>query len=127
MIIELKVGNFRSIRETQLFSMVANKTTKELEHNICSFNSNLSLVRSAVLYVANASGKSNLLSAILFMRWFIISSARESQQGEEIPVESFSFDDSSRSRPSEFEITFIKDDSIYSANSKIACVPAPVS
>ena len=109
MIIELKVKNFRSIRDQQTFSLVASPAT-ELEQNIClsGSDSGLGLVRTAVIYGANAGGKSNLLSALFFMRMFILSSAKESQQGEKIRVESFSFDDTSRNEPSEFEVTFIK-------------------
>lgn len=110
MIIEFKVKNFRSIRKQQTFSLVASPAA-ELEQNTCRSggDADLRLVRAAVIYGANAGGKSNLLSALLFMRMFILSSAKESQQGEKIPVESFSFDDVSCNEPSEFEVAFIKD------------------
>jgi AAA15 family ATPase/GTPase len=109
MIIEFKVSNFRSILKKQTFSLVAS-TGNELEDNLCtsSCDGSFRLVRAAVIYGANAGGKSNLLSALLFIRKFIISSAKESQQGEQIPLDSFAFDKSSRKEPSEFEITFIK-------------------
>lgn len=114
MIIEFKVGNFRSINNKQTFSMVASSST-ELEDNLCvsDCNSKLRLVRTAVVYGANASGKSNLLSALLFMRMFIISSAKDTQQGEKIPVDRYSFDKLSINEPSEFEITFIKNKTRY--------------
>ncbi len=114
MIIEFKVSNFRSIHKKQTFSMVAS-TGSELEDNLCTSgcHGKFRLVRAAVIYGANAGGKSNLLSAILFMRMLIISSAKESQQGEIIPINSFAFDKSSRTEPSEFEITFIKNKTRY--------------
>lgn len=110
MIIEFKAKNFRSIRDLQTFSLVAGPA-KELNQNTCDSTCDLDLrmVRAAVVYGANAGGKSNLLSALLFMRMFILTSAKESQQGDKIPVESFLFDDVSRNEPSEFEITFVKD------------------
>lgn len=110
MIIEFKVSNFRSINKKQTFSMVASSAT-ELENNLCDSDceAKFRLVRAAVLYGANASGKSNLLRALFFMRNFIITSAKESQQGEKISLESFVFDKTSSSGPSEFEITFIKE------------------
>lgn len=110
MIIEFKVSNFRSIREQQTFSMVASHGAEHLD-NLCltQCNDKFSLVRAAVLYGANASGKSNLLSALFFARMFIVSSAKESQQGEKIQLNSFAFDKDSCNKPSEFEITFIKD------------------
>ncbi len=114
MIIEFKVSNFRSICKKQIFSMVAS-TDSELKNNLCIMDSDekINLVRAAVIYGANASGKSNLLSALLFMRMFVIRSAKESQQGEKIPVEGFSFDESSKDQPSEFEVIFIKNKTRY--------------
>lgn len=114
MIIEFKVKNFRSIKEQQTFSLVASTAT-ELEQNtfFADAESSLRLVRSAVIYGPNAGGKSNLLSALLFMRMFILTSAKDSQQGEKIPVEGFRFDPSVCSQPSEFEITFIKNQIRY--------------
>jgi uncharacterized protein len=110
MIIEFKVSNFRSILEKQTFSMVASPST-ELSENLCvaDCDDKFRLVRAAVIYGANAGGKSNLLSALLLMRLLIITSAKESQQGEKIPIDNFSFDKSSRNEPSEFEVTFIKE------------------
>src|SRR5688572_26964272 len=110
MLIEFKVSNFRSICDTQTFSMVAS-TGKELQHNICptDFTSNLHLVRSAVIYGPNAGGKSNLIRALKFVRALVLSSAKESQQGEKIPVKSFIFDKKAHRAPSEFEIIFSKE------------------
>lgn len=114
MIIEFSVSNFRSISKKQTFSMVAS-ASKGLENNLCTSDCDgrFSLVRAAVLYGANASGKSNLLSALLFMKMFIISSAKESQQGESISVNGFFFGKDGRDKPSEFEVTFIKDKTRY--------------
>lgn len=108
MIIEFKVKNFTSIRDPQTFSLVAN-ASKELEQNN-TFSTDIgSLVRSAVIYGANASGKSNLLSALQFMSLFVLLSAKDSQPGEKINVKGFLFDEATRQSPSEFQISFIKD------------------
>lgn len=114
MLIELKVKNFRSIRDQQTLSLVASPAT-ELSQNICSSgnDTDLHLVRVAVVYGANAGGKSNLLNALSFMRTFILSSAKESQQGDPISVESFLFDSISRKAPSELEVTFMKENVRY--------------
>lgn len=110
MIIEFTASNFGSIKDKQVFSMVAS-ADKELEYNICAsdYSEKFKLAKVAVVYGANASGKSNLLSAFLFMRSFVVNSAKEYQQGDKIPVESFLFDIESKIKPSEMEITFIKD------------------
>jgi len=114
MIIEFNVSNFRSIHKKQTFSMVSSTST-DLEDNLCisDCDAKFRLVRAAVIYGANAAGKSNLLRALLFMRGFIIASAKESQQGEKIPINSFSFNKSSYNQPSELEITFIKNKTRY--------------
>jgi uncharacterized protein len=110
MLIEFRVKNFLSIREEQVLSLMANSAT-ELNGNTLTLSENTSskLVRSAVIYGANASGKSNLLSALFFMGKFVVNSAKESQHGEKIRVEKFAFDQNSQQEPSEFEITFMKE------------------
>ena len=106
MLIEFRVANFRSICDPQVLSMVAS-SGNELPQNICACDSDpdMQLVRSAVIYGANASGKSNLIRALWFMRQFALHSAKESQQGEEIFVDSFRFDKKLSHQPSQFEVT----------------------
>jgi uncharacterized protein len=110
MLVEFRLSNYRSVRKPQVLSMVAS-TGKELAANVCSADSDakLELVRAAVIYGANAAGKSNLIRALYFMRGFILSSAKESQKGEDISVDSFLFDKEHSSQPSKFEVTFTKD------------------
>jgi len=114
MLIEFKVENFRSIRDIQTLSMVASTGT-ELPQNVCSsgISAKLQLVRSAVIYGPNAAGKSNLIKALYFMQWLIKNSAKESQQGDQIPLENFLFDKKVSQQPSKFEITFSKDNIRY--------------
>ena len=101
MIVNFKVRNFQSLRDELTFSLTASKAT-ELMQNTCvaDSESTLHLLRIAVIYGANAGGKSNLLSALLFMRFFIVSSAKETQPGEKIPVVSFKFEEVRRHQPS---------------------------
>ncbi len=110
MLIEFRVSNYRSIRDPQVLRMLAS-TGQELSENVCLSDSdaNLRLVRSAVIYGANAAGKSNLIRALHFMRDIILSSAKESQQGEKILVDSFLFDKDTALQPSKFEVTFTQD------------------
>jgi len=108
MLVELKVSNFLSICSEQVFSLVAGPG-QELEENTISVDRNLRLVRTAAIYGANASGKSNLLSAIAFLKRFVLFSADLQQPGKKIPFESFAFDNTSHRKPTEIEITFIKD------------------
>jgi AAA15 family ATPase/GTPase len=67
----------------------------------------LNLLRTAAIYGANASGKSNFISAMGFMRQFVLNSHR-GQQGDTIPYRPFKLDPEFASKPSVFEIKFIK-------------------
>lgn len=109
MLVEFRLSNYRSVREPQVLSMVAS-TGKELAANVYPSDSDakLELVRAAVVYGANAAGKSNLIRALHFMQQFVLSSAKESQQGEKISVDIFLFDKERSSQASKFEVTFTK-------------------
>jgi len=61
---------------------------------------------SSVIYGPNASGKSNLIRALHFMKNFILTSA-QGQEGHAIVASPFSFSRASLSQPSEFEVIFI--------------------
>lgn len=110
MLIEFNVKNFRSIHSSQTLSMVAAKDNSLLTTNCISSGMTALpyLVRSAVLYGANASGKSNLISALFFMRQMVETSAVATIEGQPIPVSPFRFDSEAINQPSEFEITFIE-------------------
>jgi predicted ATPase len=73
----------------------------------------ISLVRSAVIYGANASGKSNVLKAFDFFKRFIISSFKDSQAGEAIEVENFRLNATTAVEPTTMEATFTDGDFIY--------------
>ncbi len=111
MLIELSVTNYRSFLPTQSLKLTANTATELQEKNtFVSPVSNLPrLLLSTVIYGPNAAGKSNLVQAITFMKRFILSSAKESQEGEKIDVTPFLFNKESSQAASEFEILFIQD------------------
>jgi len=110
MLIEFSVTNYRSFLKTQSLTLAANTATELQEKN--SFVSPVSnlprFLRSSVVYGPNASGKSNLIQAIAFMKSFVLSSAKESQEGEKIDITPFLFNRQSSRDPSEFEILFIQ-------------------
>lgn len=125
MLIEFSVTNFRSIKETQTLSMVAANWMKELqmENTFSTEDTKLpQLLNSVAIYGANASGKTNLIKAIRFMRSFI-SKSHKMQEGEEIKnIAPFLFNTKTHFSPCEFEIIFINDNVRYqygfSANNK---------
>jgi len=117
MIIEFTVGNFRSFKEPVTLSMVAAKLKardpKININNTIRVNDKLTLLTSSAIYGANASGKSNLVHALRFMRSFVLSSSRETQVAETIEVQPFRLSTETANSPSLFEVTFIVEDMQY--------------
>lgn len=116
MLIEFSVGNYLSIKEAITFSMLASNAVKELEsssegvNNVFWDKSNKNkYLKSAVVYGANGSGKSNLLSAIGFYRRFILSSSNDRQADDEIMTIPFLLSIETENKPSSFEMVFVID------------------
>lgn len=110
MLLEFSVGNYRSFKEPVTFSMVAEslvaRDKKIDENNIAVIDKDLSLLKSAAVYGANASGKSNLANALSFMKWLMVNSSRETQSTDSIGVEPFRLSTESENKPSRFELIF---------------------
>ena len=111
MLIEFRVKNFRSFRDEQVLSLVASqdKTLKDTHTVVTDFAAIPHVLRSAVIYGANASGKSNLLKALQYMRRVVIESAAEIKPDQTYPIQPFRLDNESAAQASEFEVTFILD------------------
>lgn len=116
MLIQFTVGNFRTFKDKATLSLVASnydKETRESENIIVNENFNLRLLKSAVIYGANASGKSKFIEAMRFMRWQILNSFRETQIGESIEVHPFALHIDYENAPSFFEIIFLIEGNVY--------------
>ena len=117
MLIEFSVANYRSFRDKVTFSMVAGKLKAKNanlnETNLFTAHGDLKLLKSAALYGANASGKSNLIAAISFMDHFVRHSQSKSNPEGGIDVEPFRLSTVTDSEPSFFEIVFIVEDKRY--------------
>lgn len=113
MLVEFSVANFRSFQDAMTLSMVAaNLVAKDKTvdtNNLIKTDSEISLLKTAVIYGANASGKSNLLKALLFMKSFMVNSSKESQSTDKIGVEPFRLGHRGEADPSHFELVFIMD------------------
>lgn len=118
MFVEFSVGNYRSFKDPVTFSMVAaeNIVAKDKnidDSNVFAIDENLKLLKSAAIYGANASGKSNLAQALSFMKWFMVNSSKETQSTDEIGVEPFRLSTTTENQPSYFELVFIMEDHRY--------------
>jgi len=110
MLVQFSVRNFKSFKEKAIISLIASNYDKETrEADNIEFISpfNIRLVKSAVIYGANASGKSKFIEALMFMRFFAINSSKDSQKGDLIEVEPFRLQIDSEHDSSEFEVIFI--------------------
>ncbi|ABE35648.1 AAA domain protein [Paraburkholderia xenovorans LB400] len=110
MLVEFRVKNFRSIRDDLCLSMVASKdkekaTTNTVETGISAIPT---LLRSAVVYGPNASGKSALVSAMQFAQAVVATSATL-KPDQPLNYAPFKLDPITVTQPSEFEFTFIQD------------------
>jgi AAA15 family ATPase/GTPase len=110
MIIEFSVLNYRSIKTEQTLSLVAenskNKEDNTFEVTLAN-GSKLRLLNSAIIYGANASGKSNVLKAFNTMRSIVISSRMSNIDDPITAYDPFQFDDFSNISPTSFSLTFI--------------------
>ena len=109
MLIEFSVSNFRSFRERQTFSMVAESRLRRGKENLITPDTDEKLpklLKIAAIYGPNASGKSSFLKA-----FDVISSVarREPSVSGRLPVFPFRFDRDLLSQPSRFELNFIAD------------------
>ncbi len=104
MIQEISIKNFLSFKDKMTFSFVADPSKFREETQVVEVAKGVRLLRFAVLYGANASGKSNFLKAIYFLHRFMfrVSDTKDEQTG----IIPFLLDDDSKNNNSEFEIIF---------------------
>lgn len=109
MLVEFRVSNFRSLRDEQVLSLVASKDKSFQDtHTLATGQSAApSLLRSAVIYGANAGGKSNLIKALQYMRGVVLESATLQPQQTFDRLQPFRLNAESDKQPSRFEITII--------------------
>jgi uncharacterized protein len=109
--IEFSVGNYRSFKDVVTFSMVAapiQHEDKEIDrNNVFAIAQDINLLKSAAIYGANASGKSNLIRAISFVHNFILNSAVGKRVKDPIDTEVYKLSKDTETEPSYFEIIFV--------------------
>ena len=111
MFVDFSVKNFLSFNELQTFSLIKSKNDEHPNNAFSiSDNSNFGLLKTAAIYGANASGKSNFLKALSTMKRMVTGNY---QRGDKLPVVPFKLNNSTINQPTEFEITFIVDNVRY--------------
>ncbi|MDI1259519.1 ATP-binding protein [Aquabacterium sp.] len=111
MLVEFRTKNFRSLRDEQVLSLVAStdKTLLDTHALDTGLKATPRLLKSAVVYGANASGKSNLIKALQYMRGVVMESAARQPGQTFVRLQPFKLDATSGSQPTEFEVTFLID------------------
>ena len=104
MIQELKVKNFLSFKDEVTFSFEATKDTFAEDYQVVEVVPGVRLLRFAMVYGANASGKSNLLKSFEFLRTFWQKQATNVE--DSTGVIPFMFDTTTPNEPSRFELIF---------------------
>jgi len=112
MLIEFNVANYRSFKDRVTLSMLATNDDSLQESNVI-VTEKRQLLKSVVVYGANASGKSNLLNAMRSMRRMVLTSSKDTQANEDIDVESFKLSTESDGKPCLFEIVFVQNNCTY--------------
>lgn len=113
MFVEFRVSNFRSFKKEVIFSM---EPLTQNGKNINIINTGLKKVpqvfRTSGIFGANASGKSNLLKAISYLRFLVKTSSNNNKENK-IPDESYSLAGNEYDEPTQMGIQFIVNNKLY--------------
>lgn len=109
MIHYIKVRNFMSFKDEVCLDFEATDDTRFEDYHVVKMADGTRLLRFAVLYGANASGKSNLVKALQFIFNYWNNTEANPQVGT-IP---FLFDKQTPNEATEFEIAFYVDNNRY--------------
>jgi AAA15 family ATPase/GTPase len=117
------VSNYKSFKDLVTFNLSASPIIEEIEalneNNMFRVDRDLCLLKSAALYGANASGKSNFLSAIDFMKCFVLNSAKKKQL-DTIEIEPFGLVEP-QDESSFFEIVFFLEGNTFRYGFQLDC------
>lgn len=110
MILEFSIGNFLSFKDKRTLNLESSSIT-EYENNITDYCDH-KILKSAVIYGANSSGKSNLIKAMSTMRQLVTHSSKQSST-DKLNVIPFLLNTETEISPSYFEVLFLLDDGRY--------------
>ncbi len=114
MLLMFKVKNYASFKEEAILDLRATAYVQHPAH-VIHVNDKLGLLKVTALYGANASGKSNLISAMFFFEYYIFSQFINKKENEafetneaktKVKLEPFSLSDNINDA-SEFDIIFL--------------------
>lgn len=119
MLISFSVQNYKSIYKKLDLSFIAESIKQHEEENLITTDYQVNLLKSLAVYGANASGKSNLIKALTFMRDFILTSASRTDPDQKINIDPFKLLIKSQNEPSLFEVDIIVNEKRYKYGFKL--------
>ncbi|NEP45095.1 MAG: ATP-binding protein [Okeania sp. SIO2H7] len=109
MLVEFSVSNFKSIKEKQTLSLIADESNVKSDNVFTPIEGDkLRLLKSAVIYGANASGKSNIIQAFIIFYSFIHQLNVDIEQNIRF-FQPFLLEPAYSEKPTCFQIVFILD------------------
>jgi len=116
MLLEFSVKNILSFKEKVTFSLIAapiKEKNEKLIDNIFQIDSKTSLLKTAAIYGANASGKTNIIEALQSFIEYILMKSKSITENENIDILPFILNTENEKKPSEFEILIKDKDTFY--------------
>ena len=110
MIINFSIQNFGSVKDKQTLTFEADKSD-HLENSYIIHTNGLRLLKIALIYGANASGKTTILKALEFLRDIVLEP--ETKKTDELDFQPFLFDSETPNQNSIITIEFIANDTKY--------------
>lgn len=111
MLLEFSIKNVLSFKEKFTFSLIAaplKEKNERLKDNLFQINGKTKVLKTAAIYGANASGKTNVIKALQSFLMFITIQSKNITENEKINIFPFCLKSDYEAAPSEFEI-YIKD------------------
>jgi len=110
MLVQFSIKNYKTFKDLNKLSLVASNydKTNEDANSFSIRKFNYRLLKSAVVYGANASGKSKFFEAYQTFRQIVFNSSKESQANDKINVTPFILDSKSEKEPTAFEIVLLQ-------------------
>ena len=112
MLIEFSVANHLSFKDKVTFSMLASDSTQHESTNVVQLPNGERYLKTAVIYGANAAGKSNLMNAFGYLSSLVYTSSQK-QPDEAIATTPFALGRSHQAEPTSFDVIFYTNNRKY--------------
>lgn len=107
MLIEFKVSNYRSFKSEQIFSMETGKKLSKFKDTNTINLGKSNVLKSSLMFGANANGKSNLIMALYTMKSLVLKPTNDELQN--LPHDTFGYNNDDTM----FSINFIQEKNNY--------------